>query len=61
MKMSIIEASDAFQAAMKQAGINGSYDVRFDGCRSTGWVGKPSGDDFEVVITIKPLPPIEPR
>ncbi len=54
---SVINASDAIQAAMKAMGINGSYDVRWDGSRSTGWVGKPTGDDFEVVVTIKPLPP----
>jgi len=56
---SVIDASDAIQAAMKALGINGSYDVRLDGSRSTGWVGKPGGKDFEVVVTIKPLPPIE--
>lgn len=57
--MNITVASDAIQKAMKEAGINGSYDVRFDGCRSTGWVGKPTGEDFEVVVTIKPLPPLD--
>lgn len=56
---SVLDASDAIQVAMKSMGINGSYDVRFNGSRSTGWVGKPSGEDFEVVVTIKPLPPIE--
>jgi hypothetical protein len=56
---SVLDASDAIQAAMKSLGINGSYDVRLEGSRSTGWVGKPTGVDFEVVVTIKQLPPIK--
>lgn len=54
----VIDASDAIRAAMQAMGINGSYDVRWDGSRSTGWVGKPTGEDYEVVVTIKPLPPM---
>lgn len=56
--MTIVDASDAIQRAMKDLGLNGSYDVRFEGSRATGWVGKPGGDDFEVVVTIKQLPQI---
>lgn len=58
---SITQVSDAIQATLKELGINGSYDVRFNQCRSTGWIGQPTGDDFEVVVTIKPLPPLRPE
>lgn len=54
-----MDASNAIQRAMKEMGANGSYDVHFEGSRSTGWVGKPGGQDYEVVVTIKPLPPLE--
>jgi hypothetical protein len=57
--MTITEASHAVQAAMKTMGIKGSYDVRFEGSRSTGWIGKPTGEDFEVVVTIKSLPSMD--
>ena len=59
IRPTVIDVSDAIQEAMKSLGFNGSYDVRFDGSRSTGWVGKPGGDDFEVVVAVNPLPPLE--
>jgi hypothetical protein len=54
----VLDTSDAVRAMMEAMGINGSFDVRQDGSRSTGWVGKPGGDDYEVVVTIKPLSPM---
>ncbi len=57
MKRNVIEASDAARRMMEDLGLVGSFDVRADGSRSTGWVGKPGeGDDVAVVITIEPLP-----
>lgn len=59
MASTLIEMRDAVVAMMKAQGLVGSYDVRFKGSRSTGWVGKPGeGDDVEVVVTINPLPSI---
>lgn len=57
--MNVLDASDAIARAMKELGLNGSYDVRLKGWRSTGWVGKPGGDDVEVEVIIKPLPPLD--
>lgn len=60
MKRTIIDASDAVRNMMGALGLVGSFDVRADGSRSTGWVGKPGeGDDVAVVVTISPLPPME--
>ena len=60
MKRTVIDASDAARELMATLGLVGSFDVRADGSRSTGWVGKPGeGDDVAVVITISPLPPME--
>ncbi len=60
MKRNVIEASDAARRMMEDLGLVGSFDVRADGSRSTGWVGKPGeGDDVAVVITIEPLPAIQ--
>jgi hypothetical protein len=42
---------------MEELDINGSFDVYWQGTRSSGWVGKPGGDDHEVVVTIKALAP----
>ena len=53
---SIIDISDAVQAAMKSIDMAGRYDVRWDGSRSTGYVGKPTGEDYEVVVTVRKLP-----
>ncbi|MGN5373293.1 hypothetical protein [Sphingomonas hankookensis] len=55
----VISCSDAAQAMMKSLGFVGRYDVRYEGSRSTGYVGKPGdGDDVEVVVTIRKLPAI---
>ncbi len=55
----VITCSDAASEMMKALGFVGRYDVRYEGSRSTGYVGKPSdGDDVEVVVTIRKLPPI---
>lgn len=61
--MNVIQASGAVRDMMGALGINGSFDVReftddtHRHSRSTGWVGQPTGTDYEVVVTIKPLPP----
>lgn len=61
MKKTVINASDAVRDMMLVLGLVGSFDVRADGSRSTGWVGKPGeGDDVAVVVTIAPLPPLDP-
>ena len=60
MKGTVIDISDVVRRMMDELEINGSFDVRADGSRSTGWVGKPSGNDFEVVVIIKPLSTMAP-
>lgn len=55
----VIDVSDAAQALMKSLGLVGRYDARYEGSRSTGYVGKPGdGDDVEVIVTVRKLPPI---
>ncbi len=57
--MTVIDASDAIRAAMEAMGLVGSFDVRWEGSRSTGWVGKPGeGEDVAVVVSIERLPPL---
>lgn len=56
-----LDVGDAVAAALLEIGINGKLDVRKDGDRSTRWVGDPTGDDFEVVVTVTPLPPVGQR
>lgn len=56
--MTLIDAKDAVQRAMTDCGLVGRYDVRFEGSRATGYVGKPSGNDVEVVVEIRPLGPL---
>jgi hypothetical protein len=51
----VLDISDAIQAAMKSLDMGGRYDVRWAGSRSTGYVGKPTGDDYEVIVTVKKL------
>lgn len=56
----VITASDAAREMMKSLGLVGSFDVRYEGSRHTGWVGRPGdGDDVAMVVTIETLPPIE--
>lgn len=58
--MTVLDVSDAIQAAMKSLGLVGSYDVRWDGSRSTGWVGRPGdGEDVAVTVSVTKLPPME--
>ena len=56
MKRNVIEESDAARSMMQALGLVGAFDVRADGSRSTGFVGKPGdGDDVRVTITIEPF------
>ncbi len=59
-RISIVAISDAIQDTMRALGINGSFDVRHDGCRSTGWIGSPTGTDYAVEVTVSPLPDLAP-
>lgn len=62
MNRTIINGADAARAFMAELGVVGSYDVRADGSRATGWVGKPGeADEVAVTITIEPLPPLGER
>ena len=53
---SILAVSDAVKAAMEQLEMAGRYDVRWNGSRSTGYVGEPTGEDYEVEVTVRRLP-----
>lgn len=58
--MTVLDASDAARVMMKSLGMVGRYDVRWQGSRSTGYVGKPGeGEDVEFVVTINKLPPLQ--
>lgn len=56
----VIDLSNGVEAMMKSLGFVGSFDVRYEGSRSTGWVGKPGdGDDMAFSLTVVPLPPLD--
>ncbi|KQN91547.1 hypothetical protein ASE90_01710 [Sphingomonas sp. Leaf67] len=58
--MTVLDVSDAIQSAMKSLSLVGSYDVRWDGSRSTGWVGRPGdGEDVAVTVSVAKLPPMK--
>jgi hypothetical protein len=42
-------------AALGEIGITGEVDATKDGIRAVQWIGSPSGDDVQVVVTVKPL------
>lgn len=52
----VLNASDAARKMMAELGLVGRFDVRWEGSRSTGYIGEPGGNDVEVVVTIRPLP-----
>lgn len=59
MARTVIDVSIAAEAMMVSLGLVGSFDVRYEGSRSTGWVGRPGdGDDVALTLTVAPLPPI---
>ena len=51
----VLDVADVVASALTEISLNGRLDVRMDGSRSTSWVGSPTGDDVEVVVTVKPL------
>lgn len=59
MPRTVLNVSDAARQMMEALGLNGSFDVRWQGGRSKGWVGKPGGEDVTLVIVIEPLPPVD--
>lgn len=52
----VLDLSTVITAALTEIGVNGRLDVRMAGSRCTSWVGTPTGDDFEVVVSVLPLP-----
>jgi hypothetical protein len=42
-------------SALSEIGITGEVDATKDGVRAVQWIGSPSGDDVQVVVTVKPL------
>ena len=50
-----LDVADAIASALTEVGVNGRLDVRMGGSRSTLWVGMPTGDDYEIVVTVTPL------
>lgn len=50
-----LDVADAIASALTEVSVNGRLDVRMGGSRSTLWVGSPTGDDYEVVVTVVPL------
>lgn len=57
--MKLRELDDAARAMMEALGIKGSLSVKLDDEGSNhGWVGKPGGEDVEVVVTVRTLPPL---
>lgn len=51
----VLDVSTVIASALAEVGINGRLDVRMDGSRSTSWVGLPTGEDFEVVVSVAAL------
>ncbi len=52
----VIDLADAFRAAVEAIGYVGSVTVHEGGSASHFWVGKPGGNDKEIVITITDYP-----
>jgi hypothetical protein len=52
--MTVLDVFDAIKRALEPLGIVGLVDVRFEGSRSTGWLGKPGVDDQIITVTIEP-------
>ena len=51
----VVDVADVIASALIEVAVNGRLDVRMDGSRSTSWVGQPTGDDYEVLVEVKPL------
>lgn len=57
--MKLRDLYDAARVMMEALGIRGSLSVKLDDQGSNhGWVGKPGGEDVEVVVTVRTLPPL---
>lgn len=54
-----IDVLNAGKAFAEQLGIVGLVDVRINHDRSTGYVGKPGGDDFLIEIRISRMEPVD--
>lgn len=55
--MTLKELNTAARSMMESLGIKGSLSITYDGQGSHhGWVGKPGGEDVEIVMTVKTLP-----
>ena len=53
----VLDVATVITSALTEVSMNGRLDVRMDGSRSTSWVGQPTGDDYEIVVELKPLDP----
>lgn len=58
MPGTIALASQA-EKMMMALGLKGSLEVSVENEKLTTWVGKPGGEDVEVVVTVRTLPPID--
>lgn len=52
----VLDLSTVISAALTEIGVNGRLDVRMASSRCTSWVGQPTGTDYEVVVSVRPLP-----
>jgi hypothetical protein len=58
LKPKVLRASEAVRGMMERLGIKGSFAIHQAQVLDAGWVGKPGADDYEVFVTITPLPAV---
>ncbi|MBB5714762.1 hypothetical protein [Sphingomonas aerophila] len=42
-------------SALAEIGMTGEVDATKDGVQAVQWIGSPSGNDVQVVVTVQPL------
>ena len=51
----IRDVTAVIESALVEIGVNGTLDVAMDGGETVTAVGRPTGEDVEVVVTVKPI------
>lgn len=51
----VLDIAGVIESALTEVGMKGRLDVRMGGSRFTSWVGSPTGTDYEVVVSVRPL------
>lgn len=55
----VLDIATVITSALTEIGVNGRLDVHKDGSWSTSWVGSPTGADYDVILSVRPMPPAD--